>query len=388
MRICTLLFVVLSSIASAQGEPEMKSGDFKKIAKPTAAWIDARINNEASKVSEAIISLEEQIEKINKKLKGRQVLSYVYDWEVALHQLRKYATSGPSVKKGKVLEVDDPNAAYSVWLPSKYNPKKNNYQCIVLLGAQAADTIVELPSEVLDSSIVLAPDVSSMSADLVLTIEAAISVIVPIGKASQGYHLDRMRLFLVGTDELGSQMALQWGAVMPHMFAGIATTVEVASKIAGAGNLELVASDNFGSVADAVTWCSSQPRTHSYPLEYEFEIPFTQQSRVFWVHPIKFDSAENPFSDELAKIKVSVDRSTNTITIDATAVDRVKLYLNDVIVDLDKPVNIIRNGVPYSYQPARSVGTLLSVFASSFDGAAFPAVIREVDIPQPEEPTE
>ena len=35
MRICTLLFFVLSSFAFAQGEPELKSSDLKKISKYT-----------------------------------------------------------------------------------------------------------------------------------------------------------------------------------------------------------------------------------------------------------------------------------------------------------------------------------------------------------------
>ena len=47
-----------------------------------------------------------------------------------------------------------------------------------------------------------------------------------------------------------------------------------------------------------------------------------------------------------------------------------------------------RNGIDYTYQPSRSVGTMLQVFASSLDGAVFPATIQEVDIPQVEETKE
>ncbi|HIA38976.1 MAG TPA: hypothetical protein EYN86_05660 [Planctomycetes bacterium] len=249
------------------------------------------------------------------------------------------------------------------------------------MGSGAREQIETLPKEVLEQTIVLAPDISSMSADLVLTIEAAISIILPVGEASKAYHLDRMRLFMVGTDELGSHIASQWGAVMPHIFAGITTSTDVTDKIVGAGNLALVANAILETANDATQWCLKQERTNAYPLEFEFEIPFSQQSRVFWVHPIKSDSAEG----SLAKISVSVDRASNTISIDAKNVERVKLYLNDVIVDLNKPVIIKRNGQDYAYQPSRSVGTLLQVFANSLDGAVFPAVIQEVDIPLTEE---
>ncbi len=381
MRIPTLLFFILSSGAFAQGEPELKSADLKKISKYTGEWIDAKIDNDHKDMSEAIMALEDQITKMAKKSKGRNPLSYVYDWEIALHQARKYATSGSAVKKGRLRNVDFARAPYSVWLPAKYNPKKVSYPCIILLGSGAREQIETLPKEVLEQAIVLAPDISSMSADLVLTIEAAISIILPVGEASKIYHLDRMRLFMVGIDELGSHIASQWGAVMPHIFAGITTSTDVTDKIVGSGNLALVANAILETANDATQWCLTQERTNAYPLEFEFEIPFSQQSRVFWVHPIKSDSAEG----SLAKISVSVDRASNTISIDANNVERVKLYLNDVIVDLNKPVIIKRNGQDYTYQPSRSVGTLLQVFANSLDGAVFPAVIQEVDIPLTEE---
>ena len=384
MRICTLLFFVFSGFAFAQGEAELKSSDLKKISKYTGEWIDAKIDNDSSKTSGAIMSLEEQVVKMAKSSKGRNPLSYVYDWEIALHQARKYATSGSSVKKGRVVDVDHARAPYSVWLPKKYNPKKTSYPCIVLLGDKSASLIESFPTEVLDNMIVLAPDISSMSEDLALTIETAISIIIPVGEASKIYHLDRMRLFMVGTDDLGSVIAMQWGAVMPHLFAGVTATTDVTDKIVGGKNLELVANTVMVSANDAATWCAMQTRTNPYPLNFEFEIPFSQQSRVFWVHPIKSDSSEG----QLANIKVSVDRDSNTISLDSSSVERVKLYLNDVIVNLDKPVVIVRNGVDYTYQPSRSVGTMLQVFASSLDGAVFPATIQEVDIPQAEETQE
>ena len=384
MRICTLLFFVFSSFAFAQGEAELKSSDLKKISKYTGAWIDAKIDGNSSKVSDAIMSLEEQVTKMAKSSKDRNPLSYVYDWEIALHQARKYATTGSLVKKGRVLDVDFARAPYSVWLPKKYNPKKASYPCIVLLGDKAASLIESLPAEVLESMIILAPDISSMSEDLALTIEAATSIILPVGRASTNYHLDRMRLFMVGTDELGSVIASQWGAVMPHLFTGVSTTTDVTAKIEGSKNLELVATTVMASVNDAATWCAIQASTNAYPLNFEFEIPFPEQSRVFWVHPIKSDSSEG----QLANIKVSVDRESNTISLDSTSVERVKLYLNDAIVNLDKPVVIVRNGIDYTYQPSRSVGTMLEVFANSLDGAVFPAIIQQVDIPQVEETQE
>ena len=63
MRICTLLFFVFSSFAFAQGEPELKSSDLKKISKYTGDWIDAKIDGDPSKLSDAIMSLEEQVVK-------------------------------------------------------------------------------------------------------------------------------------------------------------------------------------------------------------------------------------------------------------------------------------------------------------------------------------
>ena len=58
MRIFTLLFFILSGVAFAQGDPELKSADLKKISKYTGEWIDAKIDNDHKDMSNAIMALE------------------------------------------------------------------------------------------------------------------------------------------------------------------------------------------------------------------------------------------------------------------------------------------------------------------------------------------
>jgi len=76
-----------------------------------------------------------------------------------------------------------------------------------------------------------------------------------------------------------------------------------------------------------------------------------------------------------------VERSTNTITIDGEYVYQVMLFLNDVIVDLDKPITLMRNGKTLTYQASRSIGTMMDAFGNSLDDSIYPSSIRRIDIP-------
>jgi hypothetical protein len=81
---------------------------------------------------------------------------------------------------------------------------------------------------------------------------------------------------------------------------------------------------------------------------------------------------------------VKVDRDSNTITIDSVGVYTFALSLNDLIVDLDEEVTIVRNGEPYKANFSRTVGTMLAHFEQAFDsGAVFPVLLRQLDVPQP-----
>ena len=134
-------------------------------------------------------------------------------------------------------------------------------------------------------------------------------------------------------------------------------------------------------MAAATEWCMAAAARDAYPTEFEVELTQPWMGRAYWAQAIKFDPPDAVPEGKVARMKVSVDRSTNTITIDGEFVYQVKLFLNDVIVDLDKPITLMRNGKSLTYQATRSIGTMMEAFGGSLDDTIYPAVIRVIDVP-------
>ncbi len=64
-----------------------------------------------------------------------------------------------------------------------------------------------------------------------------------------------------------------------------------------------------------------------------------------------------------AWLKAACDRATNTITVTGEGVTKLTVYVNDVLLDLDKPVKVVCNGT-------ESVGTIPRNLQRTVDLAA------------------
>ncbi len=382
-RFLTLVAIFLFAMPlMAQDKPELKSSDLKKLSKPFGAWVNAKIEGDPAAASKAMMDLDSVRVKVEKKLKGRAVLSLVRDWEWVFQNGRKFETSGKLIKKGKVLERDmGAYGKYYVWLPSSYNPNKVSYPTILLLDADPSTTLKALPPEVKDTFIVLAPEISSLDASALLEVEGRSLIVGPIGQGTVSYRVDRRHLFLFGKGEMGVQAAATYAAVLPHFFTGVALIGAEAKPVPGQGNLKLMPVEQKESLADAAVWASGLSSHTLYPTSFEVELVEPWQGRAFWVQALKFDTGDALPEGKAARLKVAVDRGTNTITIDGEYVYQVMLLLNDALVDLDKPIHVLRNGQTYTFQSSRSLGTLLENYVLSLDGSVFPAKLRELDLP-------
>ncbi len=387
-RLLTFLAIaVMAAPLSAQAEPELKSGDIKKMGKQIGVWVDSTIEGDLAGASEALMALDKVVAGIDKKLKGRSALSLVADWSLAINSGRKYATSGKnpdgdSIKKGSVQEIDLAGwGLCSMHIPAKYDPKKISYPVLMIVCDTPTATIEALPASVKDHSVVIAPHIENMTVEKLMVEEGQRLFLVPIGRASRDFRVDRSRMFMVAEGEKGIDLASRYVAVLPHFFAGLATVAGSCGDIPAKANLELVASGEHVDMAAATEWCMTAEARDPYPLEFEVELSQPSLARVYWVQAIKFDPPDSVPDGKTARMKVAVDRSTNTISIDGEFVYQVKLFLNDVIVDLDKPITLMRNGKTLTYQASRSTGTMLAVFGSSLDDTVFPSTIRVVDLP-------
>ncbi|MFK5956044.1 MAG: hypothetical protein QM477_06330 [Planctomycetota bacterium] len=390
-RILTLLALIIFALPLfAQSEPEMKSSDLKKLGKPFGEWVDAKIEGDPGKAAEEMMKLEGIIQKMDKKLKGRSALSLVRDWEIVMQTGRGFDKSGKNIKKGKTIEQDlGAYGKFLVWLPASYKPDKVNYPAILLLDSDPQATIDGLSDETKEAFIILAPLIGGLDKSVLMEAEGRNLIIGPIGRGTVAYRVDRSRLFLIGKGEQGVSFASAYAAVIPHYFAGVALIGADAGDVPGKANYSLVVVESKDSVESAANWALGLESPDKYPTSFEVELVEPWQGVFYWVQALKFDTGDAVPEGKASRLKVSVDRGTNTITIDGEYVYQVRLMLNDILVDLDKPITVLRNGQTYTFQSSRSLGTLLGNYVNSLDGSVYPAQLRQLDLPsEAKEPTD
>ena len=95
-----------------------------------------------------------------------------------------------------------------------------------------------------------------------------------------------------------------------------------------------------------------------------------------------YDSGDKP-AEKFSKISASVDEAENTIDVKTEGVEIFKLYLNDRMVNLDRPVKINVNGKPHTErQFTRSLDTFLQYYSKNqVDPGLQPTAIIELKVP-------
>ncbi len=368
----------------AAAGPEMKDADQKKVGRHIGKWFEAKLKGDITAVEKAKADLISECADFDKKPKAKPILSLVRDWEAILDAGRDYPTSGAEVKKGKAFDLDlGGGNRCAVRLPAAYNPKKENYPGVLVLTAgKAVEALEAMPEGVKDQFVLLGVDLTGLDADSLLADAGRVRLLLPIGGASRYYRMDRKRLFLLGQGDFGAAAASRLAAVYPMAFAGCALVDGTSAATKNAGNLKLLPFQPVADTPAALAWFLEQKPREAYPLAFEATLTETWQGRYYWVQALRFDPPEAVPADKVARFKVSVDRATNTITIDSEFIYQFQLFLNDAIVDLSQPVKILRNGEPHVFQATRSISTLLDNFESTLDaGMVFPAVVRRVDVP-------
>ena len=212
------------------------------------------------------------------------------------------------------------------------------------------------------------------------------------GEAVGRAALDRSRVFLdCGQD--ASAFGLRFATLFPDRFAGVvlrdlrrvdelrfgslanlpvllvkspatAASVEaVARRIeqAAPGRCTVLeATDEYphaGLAAAIVDWMGRQHRTMT-PGRVLLEPNTDDHNRAYWVDVEKADSLESSPPDRRVRLEAVADRTNNVVRVHCVGVERLRLHLNDEIVDLDKPFLVIVNGREFREQRTRSFETL------------------------------
>ena len=403
--------LVLATGLAAGGEDALKPSDHDSLGKLLAGYVEASVKNKNMDKAKAEIAAE--IEKFRKRLKDKDPLALTSDLGKSFWQSLNYETA-KGVRKGKVGEVKFSDAAkgleftYATWVPTKYEPKKAYplILCIPDKGERPSEHLTEkwISQDIRDNAVLAAVP---MPEDPAMWSEAgtqgkwggAAYLLTVFRDTSATYATDFDRVYIAGRG-VGVATAMSIASRNPDRFAGIigrsGDPTELPAEnfknlptlFAGAGGGATAFAEKCtklgyenctikpeGTEADVWSWVKDHPRIANPPqvvLLPGSPIP----NRAYWLEVRPWDGQGR------AIVHGTVDRPSNTITIDGEGVTAVSLYFNDILVDLDKPVKIICNGAEHNDVIPRNLGTTLDLIVGkrSDPGKLYTAT-KEYDLP-------
>jgi hypothetical protein len=406
-RLAAAIFVC--SLLSAPGETKLKESDHKNLSKLVNNYFTAR--NEEKGLLEAMQSIIDQIASIEKRLKGQKLLASVADWEQVFRLVTEERLKESLKKRGEVTEArlkGDVEVSIAYCVPKK--PAKGALPLILIACDSGETPSAHLNSfwndpAVREGAILVALDLGKNPQSWGLFGSAnepggAYSITTALSLVQREFSVDCNRRFLVGSGK-GFAAVETIAASYPQVFAGVLGIGDV--SVADAGNLENFRSlpslflkgaegakaieaklgdfgyancrlEPEGGAAQAWEWMGKNPR-NAYPMHLTF-VPKRDTARfMHWVSLEGFQSAENP------RIEAKADRATNAITVEAQKISDLIVYLNDELVDLDKPVKFVINGTTHERTVERSAPEMImNQFYGGDWGRVFSASVT-LDIP-------
>jgi hypothetical protein len=419
-RSLLLLSIAFVAAAFAPVEEVLKPADHAALGKSIQAWVKA--SNENKGISKAYEELAKEFEKLDKKAK-RNTLALTGDLGRAVWA--SYDYSKGRVVKGKVHKDtvpaywdDKAKLDYAVWTPAKYDPRQA-YPLLVCFPDKGQKPEQHLMEDWMDpglreKAILLCIPLPENEADWN---DADAGASKPTGTGNlftllngpeaitRSHAIDFDKIFLCGRGQsVGT--ALVFGSRFPDRFAGIigraGDTVAVTNEnfrnlptlFCGAGanaTAFLDANDKLGyknctvkadgSEADVWAWIGVQKRAAN-PTEIVLWPGVPSPKRAYWIET-SWDGQGT------AWIKATVDRATNTITVTGEGVTKVTLYMNDVLLDLDKPVKVVCNGVESNSTIPRNLErTMGLIYKGRNDPGKIYVNFKEYDLPPPKKDKE
>ena len=375
-----LTFLLFAAPLAAQADIQLKKNDHKKLGKPFSVWLTGKLEADFEATTGALEDLSGAIVDLEKKTRGVPVLSMVADWGFVLDAYRTFSTKG--LKKGKTTlqEIPGDRGAYAQFLPKKYKGKQSWPLLVILPGdhLEPEAAIQQLPTEMLEQCIVVAPDMRDLKPGEALSeSKGRLRLLLPLSIVSGSLMVDRSRVMLLGLGS-GAADASTLAAAQPGVFSAYAWAGGAIASDLAEGNLALISGKEHPDAPSALTWLLGHAPRNAYPLEMDIQFTNDWSKRFFYV----WAKPDTGVEGRTPRMKVVVDRESNTIRIDAEAVEKADIFLNDVPPDLDKPVQVVRNGENYVFNARRSTGTILEYFLNTLDSSSiYTAKIRGLSIP-------
>lgn len=415
----TLAVVALCS-SQAAPKNEMSARDQKELGTLIGKALDPTKQDLKDK-EKSVAELRKFLEKAGKTRNAKDPLqgglALTGDLSKALHLSANYRMEGlkPGEVKATTLGPKTDPFGYALWLPKSYKPDGGPYPVIVCFPGAKEGKVQTGESFLVDNwtdagvreKVLIAalnlPDEqkswteSETSAGKAGGVKTAMLTLKDLGAR---YAIDFDRIYLAGR-ESGVAAALALASKFPQNFAGVigrsgdcgttpgnnfrnlptyfagagaeAAAFEEANKKFGYDNCTI---KSDGNDADALTWINEHPR-NSNPTKVTLYPGRPIPLRAYW---LKVPATDITAADY--KIEGEIDRAKNTITITSTGVKTVTLMLNDILVNLDKPVTIVLNGSSQDALLPRSLDDMLDMMfkATSEPGRVY-VLRKDFDLP-------
>ncbi|MCE9594979.1 MAG: hypothetical protein K8S98_12390 [Planctomycetes bacterium] len=427
----TALFLLGAPLAARAGdELVLKEANHKEIGTALRNLVEAEAKDAkaGAKARAAIVDVFAKTGKAAKKLADpaaatQAVLAMTADLGKAIYFFdeRKMAGIKPGEIAAGVIDVegDQPSKiGYAVWTPKTYRPNGETVPVVLCMPGMkdgkpysAKQFLVEnwVDAPIREKTVLVAIDMPADGAVWNTLFddegkEGGIALVMRVfGRITSTYNVDYDRIFLVGV-ETGLPVALRIAGMYPQRFAGVVgqrgdagdaswenfrsvptwfagggancTAFAEKTKAAGFDNCTI---QQDGNDAAAWAWIAERKRIAN-PTKVNLVLGAPAPFQAYWL------MTEPQELEPGTRIDAEVDRAANTLTITAKGVKRVTVYFNDVLLDLDKPIKVVCNGVEREDKIARSLEDFISyVRRRTCDGGRVYVASKVYDLPPPKD---
>lgn len=355
-----------------QLEASLEDARLEPLASGLAAYFDAR--QAARDAQPAREELARLLAALSSQLGGTPVLASPGDLGRAVWLSR---AQDARVRTGKVVSetleggsAGDGAREFAFWLPKDYDPAGPAYPLLAVIPDQGEEPAAHIRAhwdlrDLRDRAIIVCP---AMPAELADWTRVMVNgrpgglrhLLTVLRHASERFAVDFDRIFVAGRGK-GVPAAVAAGNYSPQRFAGVigragdagelgpdnfcnlptyfagagaqATAFQEAAAKAGFDNCSL---DPGGRQEDVWEWLLQHPR-RPYPGTVVLVPGKPFPTRAYWVQV-------SPSASDAA-VRASIQREENSVRITAHGISHATLYLNDFLLDLDRPVTVICNGI-------------------------------------------
>lgn len=401
---------LMLALLSGVGELKLKENDHKALGKLAGNYFTAR--KEEKGISEAAQKFFDQIASTEKRLKGEKLLASVGDLEQVFRLATEDLLKEALKKRGEVATQKLGEIAFAYSLPKKQ--AKGAIPLILIACGEGETPAAHLETHwsdpaVREGAILMAVDLGKDTQTWGLfgspsTPGGTFQLMSALQHLQEQFAIDHNRRYLVGSGK-GFAAVEVTAACLPYLFAGVIGVGDV-------GMADLASLENFrtlptlflkggegvkaiearlaelgfantqaepeGGASKAWEWMTKNPRK-AYPPELTYVPKNDRAGSAPWLSLVGFQISEQP------RVEARAEKATNTITIEAHKVSNLVVFLNDELVDLDKPVRFVINGAPHERKVERNpVDMLQNQFNVGDWGRVFTAFVTP-DVPPKQE---